>query len=71
MWEVYSVTLADFVEAGDMIQQNDKIYLVDQIDFDDEQDCFVITGVEQEWEETETFTIPDGHMVELVFWSED
>lgn len=71
MWEVYTLTLVDFLEVGDLVSYGDKVVLVDSVEYRELSDDWEITGVEQEWEEPETFTIPDGHMVELVIWAEE
>lgn len=71
MYEVYSLTLVDFLEVGDLIQFEGLIYLVDSCEYRESDDLWEIVGVEQEWEEPATFFIPDGHMVELVIWAEE
>ena len=71
MYEVYSLTLVDFLEVGDLIQFEGLIYLVDSCEYRESDDLWEIVGVEQEWEEPATLFIPDGHMVELVIWAEE
>ena len=70
MWTVNTLTLVDFLEPGDIIKDGEGIFCVDTIDYDESLDKWVIQGTDQHWEEQEEILIPDGHMVELMFWYE-
>lgn len=70
MWSFNTLTLVDFLEVGDVIRHGEGVYVVDSIEYRDDSEDWKITGTDQHWEEQEDLFIPDGHMVELMFWEE-
>ena len=70
MWTVNTLTLVDFLEVGDVIRHEGTVYQVKSLDYQELDESFLITAIDQEWEEDAEFYIPDGHMVELMFWED-